>query len=99
MQALDSVPEQGQLAVVRQRRNVVTDVGCGVNGTGIGTQLQHLVSLTSIEDDALGEELQVVWEIESRARAFAKMELSDPKRIEQTAPVSSQNQIGMSHVN
>ena len=25
---------------------------------------QHLVSLLSIEDDALGEELQVVWELD-----------------------------------
>jgi hypothetical protein len=30
---------------------------------------QHLVSLLSVEDDALGEELQVIWEIEPEAVA------------------------------
>ncbi len=29
---------------------------------------QHLLSLSSIEDDGLGEELQVVWEIEPGAK-------------------------------
>src|SRR5664280_192689 len=69
MQALRSVPEQGQLAVVRQRRYVVTDVRSGVSGAQLAQRPQHLVSLTSIEDDALGEELQVIWEIEPGARA------------------------------
>src|SRR5664279_3764488 len=82
MQVLRSVPEQGQLAVVRQRRYVVTDVRSGVSGARIAEQPQHLVSLTSIEDDALGEELQVVWEIEPGARAFEKMELPEPKGFE-----------------
>jgi hypothetical protein len=27
-------------------------------------QAQHLVSLLSVEDDALGEELQVIWELQ-----------------------------------
>jgi len=85
MQSLRSVPEQGQLAVVRQRRYVVTDVRSGVSGAQIGAQPQHLVSLTSIEDDALGEELQVVWEIEPGARAFEKMELPEPKGFDQPA--------------
>ena len=69
MEAVRSVPEQGQLAVVRQRRYVVTDVRSVVSGGQIGERLQHLVSLSSIEDDAAGEELQVLWEIEPGARA------------------------------
>ena len=67
MQAQYSVPEQGQLAVVRQRRYVVTDVRRGATVAQLTEQPQHLVSLTSIEDDALGEELQVIWEIEPGA--------------------------------
>jgi hypothetical protein len=85
MQSLGSIPEQGQLAVVRQRRYVVTDVRSGVRGGQIAEQPQHLVSLTSIEDDALGEELQVIWEIEPGARAFEKMELPEPKGFDQPA--------------
>ena len=67
MQSQGSIPEQGQLAVVRQRRYVVTDVRSGVSGAQIADQPEHLVSLTSIEDDALGKELQVIWEIEPGA--------------------------------
>lgn len=85
MQALRSVPEQGQLAVVRQRRYVVTDVRAGAASPQIVEQRQHLVSLTSIEDDALGEELQVIWEIEPGARAFEKMELPEPSGFDQPA--------------
>jgi hypothetical protein len=85
MQSLGSIPEQGQLAVVRQRRYVVTDVRSGVSGGQIAERPQHLVSLTSIEDDALGEELQVMWEIEPGARAFEKMELPEPKGFDQPA--------------
>ena len=62
-----SVPEQGQLVTVRQRRYVVTEVAKStlpdrplkVSGNGA----QHLITLSSVEDDALGEELQVIWEI------------------------------------
>src|SRR5689334_20222985 len=87
MQVLHSVPEQGQLAVVRQRRYVVTDVRKGAVTTNIDAsdQAQHLISLASIEDDALGEELQVIWEIEPGARAFEKMELPEPKGFDRPA--------------
>lgn len=46
MQVLRSVPEQGQLAVVRQRRYVVTDVRGGVGGGQVTERPQHLVSLS-----------------------------------------------------
>ena len=81
MQVTHSVPEQGQLVDVRQRRYVVTDVA----RTALPTEAlrgdnghQHLVSLASVEDDALGEELQVVWEIEPSAFVHEKMALPEP---------------------
>lgn len=70
---------------MRQRRYIVTDVRGGINGVDLTGRPQHLVSLTSIEDDALGEELQVIWEIEPGARAFEKMELPEPKGFDQPA--------------
>jgi superfamily II DNA or RNA helicase len=75
------IPEQGQLVEVRQRRYVVTDV---VGSTLPTSPLsdngkpQHLVTLASVEDDALGEELQVIWELEPGARAFDVMALPAP---------------------
>lgn len=59
------VPEVGRRVVVRQKRWLVTNVESGT----IGGSTQHLVTLSSLEEDALGEELVVVWEIEPGATA------------------------------
>jgi hypothetical protein len=77
-----SVPEQGQLVEVRQRRFVVSEV---VKSTVPPATLpggierpQHLISLTSVEDDALGEELQVIWELEPGAHTYDQVVLPEP---------------------
>jgi len=57
-------PEPGQLAWVRGRMWVVGDVLRDSQASLDGRLVQHLVSLVSVEDDATGEELRVVWEIE-----------------------------------
>lgn len=41
-------------------------------------EVQHKVTLSSVEDDALGEELQVIWELEPGARTLEKNSLPDP---------------------
>jgi len=80
--AVPGPPEQGQLVDVRQRRYVVTDVvrsalpGDPLRPPGHG--LQHLVSLASVEDDAIGEELQVIWEIEPGAAVNEQVALPAP---------------------
>jgi hypothetical protein len=66
------VPEPGQLVHVRQRAFVVESV---LASTGLPDVLrpdglarsQHLVTLSSIEDDALGDRLRVIWEVEPGA--------------------------------
>jgi superfamily II DNA or RNA helicase len=74
---------------VRQRRYVVVDVAqsmlppdlLSAGGPGQSSQnglSQHLVTLTSVEDDALGEELQVIWEIEPGARLTENNALPEP---------------------
>ena len=40
-----------------------------------GQGAQHLVTLTSVEDDALGEELQVIWELEPGTSVIEKAAL------------------------
>ncbi len=47
----------------------------GLRGIGNG---QTLVTLSSIEDDGLGEELQVIWELEPGCRIIEKVALPDP---------------------
>lgn len=85
-------PEQGQLVEVRRRQWVVGEVVRSSlppdAGVGASPRGQHLISLTSIEDDALGEQLQVVWEIEPGARVLERAGLphpdgfDDPARLE-----------------
>jgi hypothetical protein len=88
-----SVPVQGQLVTVRQRHYVVVDVVQGLP-TGQREQSdevnpslpveaydlpQHKVLLSSVEDDALGEELQVIWEVEAGASIIERNSLPEPK--------------------
>ncbi len=77
-----TIPEQGQLVEVRQRRYVVSDVVKSslppTTLPGGIERLQHLISLTSVEDDALGEELQVIWEMEPGAHTYDQVVLPDP---------------------
>ncbi|MCT7992557.1 DISARM system SNF2-like helicase DrmD [Laspinema olomoucense] len=80
--AIAAIPEPGQLVEVRGRRFAVTDVRAStLPYDALRSQPhkpQHLVSLSSVEDDALGEELQVIWELEPGAIVYEKMELPYP---------------------
>jgi ERCC4-related helicase len=75
-------PEQGQLVQVRSRQWVVNDVktsslpAIALKPAFAGPQ--NLLTLSSVEDDGLGEELQVVWEIEPGARVIEKVALPEP---------------------
>jgi len=75
------LPEPGQLVQVRQRRYVVVD---DVPATKIPSRnlslesLPHLITLSSVEDDALGEEIQVIWEIEPGATTIEDTALPQP---------------------
>jgi len=62
-------PEPGQLVEVRRRQWVVSNIqGQSFESTGG----QHIVTLSSLDEDALGEELQVLWEIEPGAQVLEK---------------------------
>src|SRR5919202_2585345 len=78
-----AIPEQGQLVEVRQRRYVVREVKRSELPQDVLSQHdpapQHLLTLNSVEDDALGEDLQVVWEIEPGARVMERAELPQPQ--------------------
>lgn len=75
------IPEQGQIITVRQRRYVVTDVllrallPSPLYGRA---ELQHLISLDSIEDDGLSESLQAIWELGPGAQISETTKLPEP---------------------
>ncbi len=77
--------EQGQLVQVRSRPWVVNEVKPSSLPTPamklpVGTP-QNLLTLSSVEDDGLGEELQVVWEIEPGAKVVEKVALPEPSGL------------------
>ena len=79
------LPEPGQLVDIRLRRYVVLDIGRSMlppsmfaSPTLNRERRHHLVTLSSVEDDALGEELQVIWEIEPGATMIEKTPLPEP---------------------
>lgn len=54
-----------------------------------GNGREHLITLSCLEDDALGEELQVIWELEPGAKVLEKVDLppnptsfDDPGRLD-----------------
>lgn len=77
-----SLPEQGQLVSVRSRQWIVTDIaGSTLPPVRLQVQTaapQSLLTLSSVEDDGLGEELQIVWELEPAARVIDKVALPEP---------------------
>lgn len=81
-----TAPEQGQLVEVRERRWVVADVDTGglvPDALDPAGAREHFVTLRCIEDDAEpGESLQVVWELESGARAFERAGLPEPEALD-----------------
>lgn len=82
-------PEQGSLVHVRQRPFVVMDVQRSALDSGPlrgeSNAPQHLVTLSSVEDDALGEELQVIWEIEPGAQLAERVVVPTPSGFDEPA--------------
>ena len=80
-------PEPGQLVEVRRRQWVVADIQKS-EVVAFPAAGQHYVKLSSIDEDGLGEELEVVWEIEPGAHVIERKGLpsisgyDDPQRLE-----------------
>jgi len=72
-----ATPEVGQLVRVRDRHWVVTNVVAS-SLTAHGANPSHLVELSSVEDDAYGDELMVFWEVEPGTVVLPKATLPQP---------------------
>lgn len=71
MASSSEVPELGQLVELRRRQWVVTEIAfSGIEQKRYGSQ--HLVTAESIDEDALGEQIQVVWELELGAKVLER---------------------------
>jgi superfamily II DNA or RNA helicase len=89
--AVADPPETGQLARVRGRMWVVGDVVRDAQASADGRPVQHLVNLVSVEDDATGEELRVVWELEPGTRVIERAELPQiaPDRFDEPGELAA----------
>ncbi|QQM29621.1 DEAD/DEAH box helicase family protein [Martelella lutilitoris] len=65
-----TIPEPGQLVEARRRQWIVSEVDGG--STAPGVPKRHLIRLTSIDEDALGEEIEVLWELEPGAHVIER---------------------------
>jgi superfamily II DNA/RNA helicase len=69
--AVMSPPEAGQLVEVRRRQWVVADTQSSSLENGRSSP-QNLVTLSSIDEDSLGEQVEVIWEIEPGAHIIER---------------------------
>lgn len=82
------VPELGQVVRCRDRIWAVNEVvpsSLPVDAIS-GTRPQHLVRMSSLEDDGFGDELTVIWEIESGTQVIPHQELPRPDLDRLDAP-------------
>ena len=76
------IPELGQVVRCRDRVWAVNDVARSTLPPDpiAGTRPQHLVRMSSLEDDGFGDELTVIWEIEATiAQVDALASMIDPR--------------------
>jgi hypothetical protein len=74
-----TIPAVGQLAIVRKRPLVVSEIVPAAPGLGAdATGPVHPIKLSSVADDGLGEALQVIWELEPGTAVHEKSTLPDP---------------------
>ncbi len=62
MENPEQIPEQGQMVTVRNRYYIVN--GVSAHTTTDGSEILHKLSLECLDDDLMGEELELIWEIE-----------------------------------
>jgi superfamily II DNA or RNA helicase len=74
-------PELGQVVRCRDRVWAVNEVTPSSLPPDpiAGTRPQHLVRMSSIEDDGFGDELTVIWELESGTQVIPHQELPRPR--------------------
>ena len=81
---MQTIPEIGQLVIARKRPFVVTEISPAAHGIGNETlRRQHLIKLSSVEDDGLGEQLEVIWELEPGTTVYEKPSLPAPSSFDQ----------------
>lgn len=83
MRSVSALPQPGQLVHVRQRPFVVRDVRTSALPSRGTAEPQNIVTLSSLEDEGLGEEMTVIWELEPGAVCHEESGLPTPKEFDE----------------
>jgi len=79
-------PEIGQVISFRQKKFFVTDIQENTSNSNLINEVivsnMHLVNLSSIEDDDLGNETSIIWQIEPGVKIEEKVQLPSPRRFD-----------------
>jgi superfamily II DNA or RNA helicase len=85
--AHNTAPEPGQLVEARRRQWIVSEVDGGSIAPGMPRR--HLVRLSSIDEDALGEEIEVLWELEPGAHVIERAGLPSMTGLDDPATLQA----------
>jgi hypothetical protein len=85
--AHNTAPEPGQLVEARHRQWIVSEVDGGSIAPGMPKR--HLVRLSSIDEDALGEEIEVLWELELGAHVIERAGLPSMTGLDDPATLQA----------
>ena len=76
---MQSVPEIGQIVIVRNRPFVVREVVPSTDAfSKENLRKNHLVKMNSVEDDGFDEQMEVIWELELGTKIHEKSTLPEP---------------------
>ncbi len=79
-------PEPGQLVDVRRRQWIVAEV---LSAQGERISRQHLITLNSVDEDSLGEQLEVIWEVEPGAHIIERAGLPSAEGQDDSAELEA----------
>jgi len=88
IEEFQQIPEFGQLVRVRNRQWCVVDVRASRLSHKLD-KIQYHVFLESIDEDALGEKLEVVWNLEPGACVQEKVDLPDISGLDSNAKLAA----------
>jgi superfamily II DNA or RNA helicase len=71
-----TIPEQGQLVMVRNKYFIIQDVH---NYSDISGHISHRITLESVDEDDMGETMDVIWELEPNTIIREAISLPKPE--------------------
>ena len=72
-----TIPEQGQLVKLRNKYFLIQDVS---QYSGLSGDVSHRVTLESVDEDDLGETMDVIWELEPNTLIHESISIPQPKK-------------------